>query len=127
MPIYRGITKTTIQDGSNTLLWKDLWMDEVLASSYPRAFSFTRNEDIPVQAFLTADTLGEMFHLPLSEQAHAEVLAMQQLMAPINLIRGEDKWTCICGKGEYTDKQYYSHYFREIVPTNLTNGSGNPR
>ena len=48
MPIYRGITKTTFQDGHNTLLWKDLWKDDILADRFPRAFSFTRNEDISV-------------------------------------------------------------------------------
>ena len=114
MPIYRGITKVTIQDGRNTLLWKDLWMDSILASSYPRAFSFTKNEDISAQALLTAGTLGETFQLPLSEQAHAELMDLQQLLAPITLTHREDKWTCIWAKGDYTASQYYSYYFREI-------------
>ncbi|XP_044367523.1 uncharacterized protein [Triticum aestivum] len=114
MPIYRGITKTTIQDGNNTLLWKDLWTDDILADRFPRAFSFTRNEDISVQEFLTAETLGTTFHLPLSEQAHEELLTMQQMLTPTTLNQGDDKWGCTWGKGEYTAKQYYSYYFRNL-------------
>ena len=114
MPVYRGITKVTIQDGCTTLLWKDLWMDDILASSHPRAFSYTKNEDISVQALLTADTLGETFHLPFSAQAHAELMDLQQLLTLITLDHGKDKWTCIWGKGDYTASQYYSYYFREI-------------
>ena len=114
MPVYRGITKVTIQDGCTTLLWKYLWMDDILASSHPRAFSYTKNEDISVQALLTADTLGETFHLPFSAQAHAELMDLQQLLTLITLDHGKDKWTCIWGKGDYTASQYYSYYFREI-------------
>ena len=42
------------------------------------------------------------------------MIDLQQLLTPITLAHGEDKWTCIWGEGDYTTKQYYSHYFREI-------------
>jgi hypothetical protein len=39
-PILRGISRVQVVDGKTTLFWKDLWLHEVLESSYPRAFLF---------------------------------------------------------------------------------------
>ena len=54
-------------------MWKDLWLDEVLTESHPRAFSYTKNEDISVRDFLGSTSLNETFHLPLSMQAYNEL------------------------------------------------------
>lgn len=73
MPIYRGISSVVIGNGAMTLFWKDLWCGQILADSYPRAFSFAANEDASVGDVLQAQAIGDVFHLPLSAQAREEV------------------------------------------------------
>ena len=79
MPIYRGITQVNVNNGATTLFWKDMWLDEILAETHPRAFSFAKDEDISVAAFLGTTSLQETFHLPLSAQAHTETRDLQHL------------------------------------------------
>ena len=66
-------------------MWKDLWLDQPLADSHPRVFSFANNEDVSVQNFLRISSLDEAFQLPLSIEAHAEVRDIQRLVAHIVL------------------------------------------
>ena len=75
--LFRGVTRAGIVSGSTVLFWKDAWISEELAITHPRAFSFALQEDISVQAFLTADNLASLFHLPLSPQAMDEVRNLQ--------------------------------------------------
>lgn len=42
--IFRGLLKCTIGDGRTCLFWSDLWNDKIRQRSYPRAFSFARNQ-----------------------------------------------------------------------------------
>ena len=74
-----------VNRGDNVLMWKDLWLEETLADSQPRAFSFAKNEDVSVQNCLRVSSLDEAFHLPLSIEAHAEVRDIQRLVAHIVL------------------------------------------
>ena len=76
-PIYRGISFVTIASGDKVLMWKDLWLNDVLADTHSRAFSLEKDQDISVRDFLLATSLEETFHLPLSIQAHDEIRNMQ--------------------------------------------------
>ena len=51
--------------GDTALFWKDDWNNSIYAESFPRAFSYTLNEDISVKALLTSADLHVNFHLPL--------------------------------------------------------------
>jgi hypothetical protein len=73
MPIFRGFASSDVKDGAMTLFWKDLWLEEVNEEAFPRAFSFSNNEDVFVQDFLTSNSLGHNFHLPLSPLAMEEI------------------------------------------------------
>ena len=82
--------------GENVLMWKDMWLEEVLSDTHPRAFSFVRNEDCSVKDFLTINSLGEAFFLPLSTHALEEVQDMQSLVTYITLDNSQntkDVWT----------------------------------
>lgn len=78
-PIFRGITKVNVVCGTTVLFWKDMWLDAIMSDAYPRAFSFTKNEDISVKNFLEHMSLREAFHLPLSPQAFEEVKEIQMV------------------------------------------------
>ena len=103
--------------GDNVLFWKDLWLDEILTDTHPRAFSYARNEDCSVKDFLTINSLEEQFYLPLSSQALEEVQDMQGLMAQItfdNSQNAKDVWSYTWGSREFSAKKYYNFYFRDM-------------
>ena len=76
MPIFRGISHCLVGNGSSILFWKDSWGDIIASDGFPRAFSFARDEDVSVQKFLSADSLGANFHLPLSPKALQEISSL---------------------------------------------------
>ena len=114
IPTYRGISKVSVGNGENVLFWKDMWREEILAASYPRALSYAKNEDLSVQQFLGITTLQEAFHLPLSPQAHAEMRQLQLEVSEVQLSNEIDKWTYVWNTNLFSAKQYYTFYFREI-------------
>ena len=72
-PIFRGITRVQVVDGESTLFWKDLWKEEILQVSHPRAFSYAIHEDWSVAEAMGHTELHETFHLPVSPQALEEI------------------------------------------------------
>lgn len=113
--IYRGITRVQIGDGSTALFWKDLWLDEIIADTHPRAFSYNKIEDASVAEFLGIEDISQGFHLPLSAQAYEEVQDMQLLTAstsPDNATR--DKWVCTWGES-FSSAKYYKFYFKDVT------------
>lgn len=106
------------QAGSTTLFWKDLWCNQTLCDSHPRAFSFAKNEDILIQALLTSNTLGEAFHLPLSMQAREEVWSLQLLTTEIDPSSdARDEWVCVWGNNStkgLVSRKFYKHCFSSV-------------
>ena len=116
--LFRGVTRAGIVSGSTVLFWKDAWISEELAITHPRAFSFALQEDISVQAFLTADNLASLFHLPLSPQAMDEIRSLQGITEHVtmdNSVHGDD-WELIWGSSNYSSSKYYEFCFRNITP-----------
>jgi hypothetical protein len=87
----------------------------VNANKFPRAYSFSSNEDVSVQSFLTADRLSSNFWLPLSPQAFDEVKDLQSLVADVNISSISDSWVYPWGK-EYTSSKFYRYCFHNIHP-----------
>ena len=93
-PEFRGIARCNIVAGDSILFWKDPWMDQPASMVYPRAFSYAINEDVSAKDFLTANTLGENFQLPLSAQAIQELRSAQEETAEILLdTHATDQWS----------------------------------
>lgn len=116
MPIYRGITKVEVTDGANTLFWKDMSTDHIMADQHPRAYSFIVNEDISVKDFLAITSQNMAFHTPLSLQAFDEVRDIQTdtASATLSTSQGNDKWTYAWGSKGYTASQFYTYFFKDI-------------
>lgn len=101
--------------GSTALFWKDLWLQETIELSHPRAFSFTLNEDASVKEFLEITSLAEAFHLPLSPQAHAEVRDLQAVTTHLRPVSAtSDVWHYVWGKAHYNSADYYRFFFRDV-------------
>lgn len=98
-------------------MWKDMWLDQILATSHPRAFSFALNEDISVREFLGSTGLVAAFHLPLSMQAFEEVRDLQSLTVNVGedeTTGDDDTWTYIWDSGRFSARQYYIFYFQDV-------------
>jgi hypothetical protein len=92
--IFRGIAVSYVNDGCSTLFWKDKWLSNINSEEFPRAFSYTKNEDISVRDFLTSNQLSLNFSLPLSPQALDEIRVLQGLAAHIDFSNDtHDTWT----------------------------------
>jgi hypothetical protein len=74
-----------VGDGSSILFWCDLWKDNTLDVKFQRLFSFTKDKLISVKEFFARNGMSDLFHLPLSTQAHSEYLQLQELMAEIEV------------------------------------------
>lgn len=112
--IYRGITRVSVGAGDVTLFWKDMLQDRMLETTYPRAFSYARYEDTSVATFLSMTSLGEGFHVPVSQQATEEIREMQAITLHTTLggsIHGS--WTCVWGD-KYSARKYYAFYFKDV-------------
>ena len=114
-PMFRWISMVNVVCGPTTLFWKDLWAQETLMLSHPRAFSYTTQEDASVKDFLHITSLHEAFHLPLSPQAHAEIQDIQTKTTQFQpSSAASDVWHYVWGKAIFKSTDYYNHYFRDI-------------
>ena len=111
--VYHGITRVNVGDDTSALIWKDFWLDHTLEASHPRAFSFTRIEDVSIAQFLSIQTVSDGFYTPLSAQARLEIQEMQAAAAPVEPCAQPDTWVCIWGAA-YSSRKFYAHYFRDV-------------
>ena len=113
-PKYRGVSRVQVVDGTTAFAWKDLWLDETLETSHPRAFSYVLHEDASVENFLESSSLHETFHLPLSPEAFEEVCDIQTIARLQHSTTTNDIWHCIWGKPDFRAADYYKFCFREL-------------
>jgi hypothetical protein len=59
------------------------------------------------------EDLMSIFHLPLSRQAHEEMLQLQQIMMDVPLSDCDDVWK-FCWGDSYTSAKFYSHIHSHI-------------
>lgn len=112
--IYRRIAKCTLGDGSTVSFWDDLWTDNILSVEYPRLYSFAINNSISVQTLMTEQELEDIFFLPLSAQAHEELLLLQDRLQNIPYDDSEaDIWTPFWGS-KYSSRRFYAHAFSGV-------------
>jgi hypothetical protein len=79
-------------------------------------YSFSLNEDISVADFVEEQDLGVYFQLPLSIEAHTELLQLQHIINDDTLDRRtSDKWEFAWGKSIYKSKDYYNFCFKDAV------------
>ena len=65
------------QNGSTCYFWTDLWGGHVLCQSYPELYSFVRNKRLSFSQAVRTEPLHCLFHLPLSQEAYAQYLLLE--------------------------------------------------
>lgn len=114
-PIFRVVSSVWINYGSSVLFWKDSWHEEIISTYFPRAYSYTTDEDVTVRDFLSSSELHAIFHLHLSIQAHDEVKLMQDAVRDVAMSdQAHDEWTYVWVDSEFKASRYYAFYFRDM-------------
>ena len=114
---FRAVSSVTLGKGDTFLFWLDNWKTDLikrpLKDRFPRLFSFVLDDNISAaEVFATHDKV-DLFHLPLSQQAHGEFLDMLGLLEEFPTSESNDIWTYSWGKA-YTSAQFYSRIHRNI-------------
>jgi hypothetical protein len=91
------------------LLWDDLWTDETLHQKFPELYSFAKNKKISYLVANNSAQLYDLFHLPLSQQAHDQCSALQDLLNQNQILDQNDTWSFIWNSNNFSVKKAYQH------------------
>jgi hypothetical protein len=106
---YRMVTKVTIKSRDTAMFWAHKWMPH---KSFLRLFSFEIDQTLSVKEVLLLTDKTELFHMPLSQQAHEELDRLQSWIVGVTLVPAEsDSWNTIWKGGVYTTKSLYQYTF----------------
>jgi hypothetical protein len=83
--LYTGITTCQLGDGSSIIFWKDNWTGDCLINSFPILAHFAKHVDISVKQVTEADSLEDLFHIPISQQAALELEELKVLIQDYDL------------------------------------------
>jgi hypothetical protein len=78
--IYRQVTHCKLGNGETILFWSDNWKDLVIDERFPRLFSFAKDKLISVKEALQITDPAQAFHLPISNEAAAELRTLQDML-----------------------------------------------
>jgi len=78
--LYGFITTCQLGDGSSILFWKDVWAGESLEDMFPNIAHFVKDSDLSVKNVSEATSLSELFNIPISQAAAAELNDLRNLV-----------------------------------------------
>jgi hypothetical protein len=89
---FKGMARAQINNGRTCYLWEDLWGNEVLSQKFPELFSYAKKKKIVFAEAKAQIQLHSLFHLPLSQQAHAQLLQLQVILDGLTISDEPDNW-----------------------------------
>lgn len=104
---FKGMAKVTVNDGRSCFFWEDLWGDDTLVHKYPELFSFAKKKQITFKQGFSHTPLHGLFHLPLSQQAHAQLQVLQEDLNLRTLNDESDSWSYIWNSNSFSVKKAY--------------------
>jgi hypothetical protein len=90
--IYRQVAHCKLGNGETILFWSDNWNDWVIQERFPRLFSFAKDKLISVKEALQTTDPAQAFHLPISNEAAAELRTLQELLTGVVILNNNDQW-----------------------------------
>jgi len=85
---------------SHAFLWEDLWDNDILLHKFPELFSFAKKKQI---------VFASLFHLPLTQQAHAQLIELQSVLERVSLNDSSDRWSYIWNTDRFLVRRAYKH------------------
>lgn len=78
-------------------------------------YTLAKNKNISVAEFLLNNSIESQFHIPLSAQAHEELIKLQELIQDIQIQEhSKDTWQYIWGSSVYSSKKCYNLPYKHI-------------
>jgi hypothetical protein len=112
---YRSITSVTVSASDTVMFWADTWNDICPQNKFPRLYSHAIDPRMHVKEVMMVHDKTQLFHTPLSPQAHQKLLELEQILGGICIDPlVNDEWKTIWKDGIYTAARYYHHQFRHI-------------
>lgn len=106
---FKGMASVMVGDGKSCLFWEDMWGDEVISQKFPELHSFARNKNVTHATAQSHQPFHSMFHLPLSQQAYSQMIALQDIMQITQLTGEPDKWSYIWNNQSFSVRKAYKH------------------
>jgi len=72
-------------------------------------FSFIKKKEIILAEGMAQSPLHSLFHLPLSQQAHGQMLQLQNILEGVSLNESTDRLVYIWSTGQFSVKRAYNH------------------
>jgi hypothetical protein len=89
---FKCTSSVIVAEGSSIFFWKDKWNGQPLDLTYPELFSFAKNGNVTFKSVISSMEFSGNFNLPLSTQAHQQLILLQQLLSNRQLRVGVDTW-----------------------------------
>lgn len=102
--------------GSPISFWDDLWGSEILSHKFPELFSYARKKKITFAEGVSHTPLHSLFHLPLSQQAHMQMIQLQVILDGFPVNDASDIWSYIWNSNIYSVKRIYKHLSGQLTP-----------
>jgi hypothetical protein len=95
--------------GKTCYLWEDLWDNEPMAHKFPELYSFAKKKKMVLKDGISQTPFHNLFNLPLSTQAHSQMIQLQTRLQQIQLDKSADKWSYIWNSSKFLVKRAYKH------------------
>lgn len=89
---FKGMARVEVNNGKSCMLWEDLWGIEPVIHKFPELHSFVKKQHISFAEGAIVTPFHRLFHLPLSQQAHIQMLQLQAEIQETHLNDFPDKW-----------------------------------
>lgn len=96
-----------VNNAKSCYLWSDLWNNKVPIHAYPELFSFAKSKSTILAEAISRDSILELLHLPLSQQAFQQLNQLQQDFQLLSLNDQADSWTFIWNSGKFSVARAY--------------------
>lgn len=99
------------------MMWEDMWNGRYMKQLFPRLFSYAKDDIISLASFMANNNPEAHFHLPISQQAMEDLIALQSIVDELQHTEPQlDKWIYCWGLGNYSSRKYYALMFSSIKP-----------
>jgi hypothetical protein len=75
---FKGMAKVNVNNGKPCFIREDLWGSDSPEHKYLELFSSVKKEQISFEKGKTQIPIQSLFHLPLSQQAHTQMLHLEE-------------------------------------------------
>ena len=104
---YKDLATVLIRNGQTCQLWEDNWSDIPAKLKFPEIFSFTKNKIISVSKAKDQIQFSQLFHLPLSDLAHSQMINLANILDSTQLTDECDSWGYVWGSNIFAATKAY--------------------